>query len=415
MSEATTANPFRATSAKDALTEVVRIGAQRMLTAALEAEVETYIEGLKHVLDEHGRRVVVRNGHLPEREITTGIGPLEVRQPRVNDRRVDEDGERQRFTSSILPPYLRRTKSIDELIPWLFLKGVSSGGFSDALTSILGPDAPGLSATSVVRLKQVWEKDFEGWSKRSLANKRYVYMWVDGVHFNVRLEGERACILVVIGATADGDKELLAVHDGVREGEQSWSEVLLDLKARGLEVSPEVAVGDGALGFWKALPKVFPTTRTQRCWVHKTANILNHFPRGMQPEVKQRLHDIWMAATKERAERAFDHFVQVYQAKYPKAVACLTKDRDALLCFYDFPAEHWQHLRTTNPIESTFATVRLRTARTKGCGSRIATLTMVFKLAHAAQHSWRKLNGHQLLTDVIRGVRFIDGIKELAA
>lgn len=415
MSEATTANPFRATSAKDALTEVVRIGAQRMLTAALEAEVETYIEGWKHVLDERGRRLVVRNGHLPEREITTGIGPLEVRQPRVHDRRLDEDGERLRFTSSILPPYLRRTKSIDELIPWLFLKGVSSGGFSDALTSILGPNAPGLSATSVVRLKQVWEKDFEEWSKRSLANKRYAYMWVDGVHFNVRLEGERACILVVIGATADGDKELLAVHDGVREGEQSWSEVLLDLKARGLEVSPEVAVGDGALGFWKALPKVFPTTRTQRCWVHKTANILNHFPRGMQPEVKQRLHDIWMAATKERAERAFDHFVQVYQAKYPKAVACLTKDRDALLCFYDFPAEHWQHLRTTNPIESTFATVRLRTARTKGCGSRIATLTMVFKLAHAAQRSWRKLNGHQLLTDVIRGVRFIDGIKELAA
>jgi putative transposase len=415
MTEATTTLAFRATTARDALTEVVRLGAQRMLTAALEAEVEAYIEGLKHVLDEKGRRLVVRNGHLPEREITTGIGPLEVRQPRVDDRRVDEDGERLRFTSSILPPYLRRTKSIDELIPWLYLKGVSSGGFSDALMSILGPDAPGLSATSVVRLKQVWEKDFEEWSKRSLANKRYVYLWADGVHFNVRLEGERACILVVIGATADGDKELLAVHDGVRESEQSWKEVLLDLKARGLEVSPEVAVGDGALGFWKALPKVYPTTRTQRCWVHKTANVLNHFPRGMQPEVKQRLHDIWMAATKERAGRAFDHFVNVYQAKYPKAVECLVKDRDTLLCFYDFPAEHWQHLRTTNPIESTFGTVRLRTARTKGCGSRIATLTMVFKLAHAAQRSWRKLNGHQLLTDVIHGVRFIDGIKELAA
>lgn len=415
MSEATTTIPFRATTPKDALTEVVRVGAQRMLTAALEAEVETYIEGLKQVVDEQGRRLVVRNGHMPEREITTGIGPLEVRQPRVNDRRVDEDGERLHFTSSILPPYLRRTKSIDELIPWLFLKGVSSGGFSDALTSLLGPDAPGLSATSVVRLKQVWEQEFEEWSKRPLANKRFVYLWVDGVHFNVRLEGERTCILVVIGATADGDKELLAVHDGVREGEQSWKEVLLDLKARGLDVAPEVAVGDGALGFWKALPKVFPTTRTQRCWVHKTANVLNHFARGMQPEVKQRLHDIWMAATKERAERAFDHFVSVYQAKYPKAVECLTKDREALLCFYDFPAEHWKHLRTTNPIESTFATVRLRTARTKGCGSRRATLTMVFKLTHAAQRSWHKLSGHQLLTDVIHGVRFIDGIKELAA
>ena len=415
MSEATTTTPLRATPPKDALSEVLRNGAQRMLTAALEAEVEAYIEGQKHSLDQRGHRLVVRNGHLPEREITSGIGPLEVRQPRINDRRVDEAGERLHFTSSILPPYLRRTKSIDELVPWLYLKGISSGGFSDALSSLLGPDAPGLSATNVVRLKQVWEQEFEGWNKRSLSNKRYVYLWVDGVHFNVRLEGERACILVVIGATADGTKELLAVHDGVREGEQSWMEVLLDLKARGLEVSPEVAVGDGALGFWKALPKVFPTTRAQRCWVHKTANVLNHFARRMQPEVKQRLHDIWMAATKASAERALDHFVNVYQAKYPKAVECLTKDRDALLCFYDFPAEHWQHLRTTNPIESTFATVRLRTSRTKGCGSRLATLTMVFKLAQAAQRSWRKLSGHQLLADIIRGTRFIDGIKELAA
>lgn len=415
MSEATTTTPFRATPPKDALIEVLRNGAQRMLTAALEAEVEAYIEGQKHSLDERGHRLVVRNGHLPEREITSGIGPLEVRQPRINDRRVDEAGDRLHFTSSILPPYLRRTKSIDDLVPWLYLKGISSGGFSDALSSLLGPDAPGLSATNVVRLKQVWEQEFEGWNKRSLSNKRYVYLWVDGVHFNVRLEGERACILVVIGATADGTKELLAVHDGVREGEQSWMEVLLDLKARGLEVSPEVAVGDGALGFWKALPKVFPTTRAQRCWVHKTANVLNHFARRMQPEVKQRLHDIWMAATKASAERALDHFVNVYQAKYPKAVECLTKDRDALLCFYDFPAEHWQHLRTTNPIESTFATVRLRTSRTKGCGSRLATLTMVFKLAQAAQRSWRKLSGHQLLADIIRGTKFIDGIKELAA
>lgn len=415
MFERTTVAPCHATTAKDALTEVLRIGAQRLLTATLEAEVEGYIEGLKHILDEKGHRLVVRNGRLPEREITTGVGPVEIRQPRVNDRRVDEDGERMRFTSSILPPYLRRTKSLDELIPWLFLKGVSSGDFSEALSALLGADAPGLSSSNVVRLKQVWEKDFEEWSKRSIAGKRYVYLWVDGVHFNIRLEGERTCILVVIGATAEGDKELLAVHDGVRESEQSWKEVLLDLQARGLKVSPEVAVGDGALGFWKALPKVFPTTRTQRCWVHKTVNVLNHFPRSMQPQVKQRLHDIWMAATKERAERAFDHFIEVYRAKYPKAVECLAKDRAALLCFYDFPAEHWQHLRTTNPIESAFATVRLRTARTKGCGSRIATLTMVFKLAQAAERRWRKLNGHQLLTDVIHGVRFIDGIKELAA
>lgn len=415
MPKATTTIPFPATASKDALTEVLRAGARRLLSAALEAEVETYIEGLRHVVDDQGRRLVVRNGHLPEREITTGVGAVEVRQPRVNDRRIDDQGERMRFSSSILPPYLRRTKSLDDLIPWLFLKGVSSGDFSEALSALVGPDAPGLSSTSVVRLKQVWEKDFEEWSRRSLEGKRYVYVWVDGVHFNIRLEGERTCILVVIGATAEGDKELLAVHDGVRESEQSWKEVLLDLKARGLDTDPQVAVGDGALGFWKALPKVFPTTRTQRCWVHKTVNVLNHFPRSMQPQVKQRLHDIWMAPTKDRSERAFDYFVEAYQAKYPKAVECLAKDRAALLCFYDFPAEHWQHLRTTNPIESAFATVRLRTARTKGCGSRIATLTMVFKLAQAAQRRWRKLNGHQLLSDVIRGVRFVDGIKELAA
>ena len=415
MPKATTTIPFPATTSKDALTEVLRAGARRLLSAALEAEVDTYIEGLRHVVDDQGHRLVVRNGHLPGREITTGLGPVEVRQPRVNDRRVDDQGQRQRFTSSILPPYLRRTKSLDDLIPWLFLKGVSSGDFSEALSALVGPDAPGLSSTSVVRLKQVWEKDFDEWSRRSLEGKRYVYVWADGVHFNIRLEGERTCILVVIGATAEGDKELLAVHDGVRESEQSWKELLLDLKARGLDAAPQVAVGDGALGFWKALPKVFPTTRAQRCWVHKTVNVLNHFPRSMQPQVKQRLHDIWMAATKERAERAFDHFAELYQAKYPKAVDCLAKDREALLCFYDFPAEHWQHLRTTNPIESAFATVRLRTARTKGCGSRIATLTMVFKLAQAAQRRWRKLNSHQLLSDVIRGVRFVDGIKELAA
>ena len=415
MQKATTAVPFSATTTTDALTEILRSGARELLAAALNAEVAAHIEAAKLAVDEHGRRLVVRNGYLPAREISTGIEPVEVRQPRVDDRRVDADGERVRFSSSILPPYLRRTRSLAELIPWLYLKGVSTGDFSDALSSLLGPDAAGLSATNVVRLKQVWEKDFDEWNRRSLSGKRYVYVWVDGVHFNVRLEGERACILVVIGATADGEKELLAVHDGVRESEQSWKEVLLDLQARGLEIAPQVAVGDGALGFWKARPKVFPTTRAQRCWVHKTANVLNHFPRSMHAEVKQRLHEIWMAPTKQRAERAFDHFASVYSAKYPKAVDSLTKDHAELLCFYDFPAEHWQHLRTTNPIESAFATVRLRTARTKGCGSRTATLTMVFKLAQAAQRHWRKLNGHQRLADVILGVRFIDGIKEIAA
>jgi putative transposase len=412
--EATTSPSLRPVSTpKDALTDVLRQGAQRMLIQALEIEVQTYLDRFSDVRDEHGRRQIVRNGRLPEREIQTGLGAIAIRQPRVNDKRSDEQ-VRLHFTSSILPPYLRRTKSLDALLPWLYLKGISTGDFSDALAPLIGADAPGLSPTTIVRLKEVWEGEFKEWNQRSLKDKRYVYLWVDGVHFNIRLEGERSCILVVIGATEDGNKELLAVHDGVRESEQSWKEVLLDLKARGLEIDPKVAVGDGALGFWKALPKVFESTRTQRCWVHKTANVLNHFPRSAQPAVKSKLHEIWMAETRVEADRAFDHFVEVYGAKYPKAADCLVKDRDVLLTFYDFPAEHWGHLRTTNPIESTFATVRLRTTRTKGSGSRIACLTMVFKLAQAAQSSWRKLNGFALLTDIIKGVRFKNGIKEAA-
>ena len=415
MLEATTSASVQPVpTCNDALTAVLRRGAQRMLMQALEIEVQTYIDQFSDLRDERGHRQVVRNGHLPGREIQTGVGGIAVRQPRVNDKRIDDEGKRVRFTSSILPPYLRRTKSLDALLPWLYLKGVSTGDFTDALTPLIGADAPGLSATTIVRLKEAWEREFQEWNQRSLKDKRYVYLWVDGIHFNIRLEGERSCILVVIGATADGDKELVAVHDGVRESEQSWKEILLDLKRRGLEIDPKVAVGDGALGFWKALPKVFESTRTQRCWVHKTANVLNHFPHSAQASVKSRLHEIWMAATRIEAERAFNHFVEVYGAKYPKAVDCLVKDRDVLLTFYDFPGEHWGHLRTTNPIESTFATVRLRTTRTKGSGSRIACLTMVFKLAQAAQSSWRKLNGFALLTDIIKGVRFKDGIKEAA-
>ena len=399
---------------KDVLTEVLRSGAQRMLAAALEAEVESYLAPHVDARDESGRRLVVRNGHCPERSIQTGLGSLEVRRPRVNDRRVDQDGRRMQFTSSILPPYLRRTKSVEELIPWLYLKGISSGDFSEALGALLGKDAPGLSASTVVRLKQIWETDFKEWNRRDLTHGRYVYIWVDGIHFNIRLEEHRQCILVVMGATADGSKELLAVHDGYRESEQSWKELLLDLKARGLTVDPELAIGDGALGFWKALPQVWPATRAQRCWCHKTANVLNKLPKGEQPRAKEALHQIWMAATKDAAQRAFDLFAKTYEAKYFKAVGCLVKDKDELLAFYDFPAEHWRHLRTTNPIESTFATVRLRTKRTKGSGSRIACLTMVFKLAQAAERKWRKLNGHELLGDVIRGVQFKDGIKVAA-
>ena len=323
-------------------------------------------------------------------------------------------GQKFKFTSKILPPYLRRTKAVEEMIPWLYLKGVSTGDFSEALGALLGKDAPGLSASTVVRLKQVWEDEYKDWSRRDLSSKRYVYIWVDGIHFNIRLEEHRQCILVVMGATADGKKELIAVQDGYRESEQSWKEILLDLKARGLDIDPELAVGDGALGFWKALPQVWPSTRAQRCWCHKTANVLNKMPKSQQPRAKAAIHEIWMAGTRNDAERAFDLFIEAYEAKYPQATQCLAKDRDALLAFYDFPAEHWKHLRTTNPIESTFATVRLRTKRTKGAGSRVAYLTMVFRLAQAAERKWRKLNGHQLLGDVIRGVQFKDGTKVAA-
>jgi transposase-like protein len=400
---------------EDSLTQVLRDGAQKLLSQAVEAEVAAYVERHADQRDQQGHRLVVRNGHKDQRQIQTGIGPVAVRQPRVDDRRVDTDGSRIRFTSSILPPYLRRTQSIEELIPWLYLKGISTGEFSEALAALLGPGAPGLSASTVVRLKEGWQKDYQAWSHRSLADKRYVYFWVDGIHFNIRLEGERQCILVVIGATPEGHKELVAVQDGLRESEQSWRELLLDLKARGLACPPKLAVGDGALGFWAALRKVFGETREQRCWVHKTANVLNDLPKGKQGKAKGMLHDIWMAETQADADRAFDLFIETYQAKYPKATACLAKDRAVLLAFYDFPAEHWVHIRTTNPIESTFATVRLRTVRTKGCGSRIACLTMVFRLVQSAEASWRILNGSKLLEDVIGGIQFVDGLRKDAA
>ena len=399
----------------DSLTPILRQGAQRMLAQAIEAEVTEYIERHADLRDAAGHRLVVRNGHKDEREIQTGIGPIPIKQPRVNDQRVDENGQRQQFTSAILPPYLRKTRSIEELIPWLYLKGISTGDFSEALAALLGPEAPGLSASTIVRLKQVWQDEYEAWSKQSLEDKRYVYLWVDGIHFNIRLEEDRQCILVVMGATPEGKKELIAVQDGLRESEQSWRELLLDLKARGLAEAPKLAVGDGALGFWAALRKVFGQTREQRCWVHKTANVLNELPKGKQGKAKKMLHDIWMAETRADAERALDLFIATYEPKYPRATNCLVKDRDVLLTFYNFPAEHWMHIRTTNPIESTFATVRLRTYRTKGCGSRIACLTMVFKLAQSAEQTWRALNGSRLLEDVIRGIQFVDGLRKNAA
>jgi len=395
------------------LTDILRAGAQRLLAQAIEAEVSEWIASHAELKNAEGHRQVVRNGHLPKRTITTGVGLIEVEQPRVLDRRTRNEAEP--FSSKILPPYLRKTKSLEELIPWLYLKGVSTGDFNEALTALVGPNCPGLSASTVTRLKACWEDEFQEWNKRVLEGKQYVYLWADGVHFNIRLEEDRQCILVLMGATSDGRKELIAVVDGFRESEQSWKALLLDVKSRGLVVDPKLATGDGALGFWKAIAQVYPKTREQRCWVHKTANVLDKLPKRLQPEAKAKLHQIWMAATKADADQAFDLFVATYQAKYPKASECLAKDREVLLTFYDFPAEHWIHLRTTNPIESTFATVRLRHRRTKGSGSRVACLTMVFKIMQSASKKWRLLNGSQLLSDVIQGIQFVDGIKSQAA
>ena len=415
MQEVTTTSVAFPSTSRDALTEILCQGAQAMLTTAIEAEVAQWIEGHEHLRDERGHRQVVRNGYLPERSITTGIGPVKVRQPRVHDRRRGEAAEA--FSSKILPPYLRKTRSLEELLPWLYLKGISTGDFNEALQALVGPECPGLSASTITRLLESWRAEYQEWSKRSLKDKNYVYLWVDGVHFNIRLEEDRQCILVLMGATADGRKELIAIADGYRESEQSWLELLLDVKSRGLAIDPKLATGDGALGFWKALPKVFPTTRTQRCWVHKTANVLDKLPKRLQPRAKEAIHDIWMAETREAAGKAFDSFLETYGAKYPKACECLAKDREQLLTFYDFPAEHWKHLRTTNPIESVFATVRLRHRRTKGNGSRTACLAMVHQLMLSAAKRWRLLNGSDLLPDVIAGVQFTDGVKsqEVAA
>jgi transposase-like protein len=396
-------------SSQDVLSDVLRQGAQQLLARTIEAEVEDWIQRHAEQRDGRGRQQVVRNGYLPQRTILTGVGAVDVQQPRVHDRRPAEQAEK--FTSQILPPYLRKTKSLEELIPWLYLKGISTGDFSEALAALVGPDAKGLSATTVTRLKSIWQEEYQGWSQRSLAGKHYVYVWADGVHFNIRLEGERQCILVLMGATADGTKELIALSAGCRESEQSWRALLLDCQARGLVIEPELASADGALGFWKALPKVWAKTRGQRCWVHKTANVLDKLPKGQQPKAKEMIHAIWQAASRNDANKAFDLFLKTWEAKYPKATECLVKDREALLAFYDFPAEHWMHLRTTNPIESTFATVRLRTCKTKGCGTRVACETMVFKLMESAAKGWRKLNGATLLPDLIQGVKFVDGVR----
>jgi transposase-like protein len=398
------------------LEDLLKEGARRLLAQAVEAEVAAYINAHSHLKDGNGRRLVVRNGHHPERSIQTGLGGISVRQPKVNDGRVDGRGERIRFSSAILPKYLRRTKNIEELIPWLYLKGVSTGDFSEALAALLGKDAPGLSASTVTRLKEVWTAEYETW-RSQVINERIVYIWADGIHFNIRLgEDDRMCMLVIIGATADGHKRILAVEPGYRESAMSWKEILLRLRSQGLSIDPELATADGALGFWQALRELFPITKEQRCWVHKTANILDKLPKSRQPQAKGMLHEIYLAATLEEAYKAINRFVEVFEAKYPRAVSCLLKDKDETLEFYNFPAEHWIHIRSTNPIESSFATVRHRTRRTKGCGSSKATTAMVFKLLREAEKSWRKLRGYKLLADVIDiNVVFVNGERRMAA
>jgi len=399
------------------LDQLVREGAQQMLQSAIETEVQDFVMQHQDRRDKDGKRYVVRNGYLPSRDIITGAGKLQVEQPRVRDNSPNEKG-RVRFSSKILPAYLRRSKSIDELIPWLYLRGISTGDFSDALKALLGEETKGLSPNVVVRLKEQWFQEYDTWNKRDLSDKTYVYFWADGIHVNVRLEDDenrRQCILVLMGATADGRKEIVAVMDGYRESEQSWYELLVDLKQRGLVVPPKVAVGDGALGFWAALRKVFPATIEQRCWVHKTANVLNKMPKSVQPRAKAAIHEIWMSDTREAAYKAFDGFLEKYSAKFEAACECLKKDRDVLMAFYDFPAEHWKHLRTTNPIESTFSTIRLRHRRTKGSGSRRASLAMMFKLAQCAQKKWRRLNGHEQLPLLMQGRQFVDGELQDAA
>ena len=400
----------------DQLTEILRNGARALLTQAVEAEVAAFLAKHASLKTENGHQRVVRHGHLPEREVMTGIGPVAVCQPRVRDRGpAAADAERIRFTPAILPPYARRSKSLEVLIPILYLQGIWTGDFEEALAALLGKDAPGLSASTIARLKEVWVDEHNRWKKRDLSARRYVYVWADGIHLQARLEDEKQCILVVIGATPEGKKELIGFTDGARESAQDWRELLLNLKNRGLTIAPKIAVADGALGFWKALGEVWPTCAEQRCWVHKTANVLNKLPKSQQPKAKRSLQEIWMAETKAEAETAFDAFIETYELKYEKAAECLAKDREALLAFYDFPAEHWKHLRTSNPIESTFATVRHRTIRAKGCLSNTTALAMVFKLVDAAQKSWRRLDGHNQLPKLVLGAKFKDGLEVVDA
>jgi len=391
----------------DPLTGLLRQGARKLIHQAIESELCELLEGYADIRDEHGRRAVVRNGRLPERDILTGIGPVPVRIPKVRSRM----GEPVVFRSSLVPPYVRKARRVEAALPWLYLKGISTGKMREALEVLVGSEARGLSPSVVSRLKREWEAEYEDWRKKDLSKDRWVYLWVDGIYSGLRSERQKLCVLVVIGVNERGEKHFLAIEDGVRESTQSWREVLLNMKERGLERPPSVAVGDGALGFWAAVDEVYPETRHQRCWVHKMANVLNYLPKSVQPKAKKGLQEIWMSPDRKMAERAFDHFVHVYGAKYPRAVKCLVKDRNSLLTFYDFPAEHWVHIRTTNPIESTFATVRHRSDQAKGCVSRQTMLAMIYKLGMGAEKRWQRIRGFGHLAKVIKGVKFKDGME----
>ena len=397
--------PLNKPEADDPLQAILRSGARQLLASAVEAELAVFLNEHNEQMD--GKSMVVRNGYLPERTIQTGLGDIPVKVPKTRDR----SGSGLKFNSKLIPPYLKRTASMEAFLPWLYLRGISTGDFSESLKHLLGTDAGGLSAGTISRLKQGWEQDYQAWNSRDLSRKRYVYIWADGIHSHVRMD-DRLCLLVIIGSDAQGRKELIALSDGYRESAASWEETLLDLTQRGLNVAPELAVGDGALGFWKALDKHWPHTKKQRCWVHKTANVMEKLPKAMQPKVKEALHNIWGAETREQAEETLTHCVERFSAKYPKAMSCLEKDKESLLAFYDFPAENWQHLRTTNPIESVFATVRLRTTRTKNCGSRTTALAMAFKLVETAQKKWQRLRGYKRLADVVTGAKFTNGVKQ---
>ena len=394
----------------DPLTTVLRDGARRLLAEAIEAEASAFLAAMKDERLTDGRARFVRHGHGPERTIQTGIGPVPVKRAKVRDRGTDDGGERVPFTSAILPKWARRTTSLDALLPVLYLRGLSTGDFQEALSALLGKDAPNLSPSVIARLKDDWQADYDRWHHRDLSARRYVYVWADGVYLQARMEDAAACMLVIIGATPEGKKELVGFQVGVRESAQSWRELLVDLKARGLSIAPQIAVGDGAMGFWKALDEIFPGTKHQRCWVHKVANVLNKVPKSVQPNMKADLREVRDAPDRASAESAIKVFEEKYGVKYPKAFQCLTKDRETLLAFFDFPAEHWGHLRTANPIESVFATVRHRTVRTKGALSHKTARLMVFKLVMAASKSWRRLQGENRLPMVIAGVKFTDGV-----